>query len=158
MLIWYANLPEETAWYAHRQHGGWGAVGTILVFGHFFIPFAFLMSRHIKRNTLTLCIGAAFLLVIHWIDMQFLILPNFAHGAAAAHASATQAVGEHAPAHASFMGSLGEWLHQMHAADALCFFGILSLVTGVAVFNIRRTSLLPLRDPRLPESVAFQNF
>jgi hypothetical protein len=155
MLIWYANLPEETAWFAHRQHGGWGAVGTILVFGHFFIPFAFLMSRHMKRNTVTLCTAAVFLLVVHWIDMQFLILPNVAHGAA---------VAEHAPASehaatvlASFTSGLGEWLHQMHAADALCFFGILSLIVGVTLFNIRRTSLLPTRDPRLLEALSFQN-
>ncbi|MCB1218981.1 quinol:cytochrome C oxidoreductase, partial [bacterium] len=95
MLIWYANLPEETAWFAHRAVDGWGAIGTILVVGHFFIPFVFLMSRHVKRNGIALSAGAIFLLVIHCIDMQFLILPGADHGAE--HAAGGEA---HAVAHA----------------------------------------------------------
>ena len=27
MLIWYANLPEETGWFSHRMVDGWGAAG-----------------------------------------------------------------------------------------------------------------------------------
>ena len=30
MLIWYANIPEETMWFAHRMEHGWGAVSVVL--------------------------------------------------------------------------------------------------------------------------------
>ena len=157
MLIWYANLPEETHWFAVRAHNGWGAIGTILVFGHFFLPFAFLMSRHVKRNPVGLAIGAILLLVIHCIDMQFLILPNVGHGAE----HAGEHAGEHGEAAAAtghgFAHDLGEYTKQIDWADFGCFLGFLAIVAGVAIFNIRRTNLVPLRDPRLAESLHFQN-
>src|SRR5262249_49494805 len=95
-----------------RLEGGWGAVGTLLVFGHFFVPFAFLMSRHIKRNPVTLAVGAVLMLVIHWIDMQFLVLPNFEH--AAGHGAENAA--EHAVEHAAAQGAAA-------AADANTLWG-----------------------------------
>ena len=49
-LIQYADLPEETGWYRDRQLGNWSTIGAVLIFGHFLVPFAFLLSRHVKRN------------------------------------------------------------------------------------------------------------
>ena len=158
MLIWYANLPEETVWYAHRKEGGWSAVGQILVFGHFLVPFAFLMSRHIKRNAVTLSIGAAFLLVIHWIDMQYLILPNAGHGHGGDHAQHVHdAVAISSAGHPPFDHELGLWMHNITLADAACYLGMLCLVAGVTIMNIRKNNLVPLRDPRLSETLHFQN-
>lgn len=154
MLIWYANLPEETRWFADRAKDGWGAVGTILVFGHFFIPFAFLMSRHVKRHPVGLSIGAIFLLIIHCFDMQYLILPTAAHGAG--HGEAAVPAAE--PGVSRFAQDLGAYLHHADWADFGCFAGMLALVAGFALSNIRRTNLLPTRDPRLAESLHFQNF
>lgn len=159
MLIWYANLPEETRWFADRAEGGWGAIGTILVFGHFLIPFAFLMSRHIKRNTVALCTGALFLLVIHCFDMQFLILPTAAHDHAAA---ATGGHGEGVATAietglARFPHDLGVYMHNVKWADFGCFFGLLFALAGLTLLNVRRANLVPLRDPRLAEALHFQN-
>lgn len=152
MLIWYANLPEETHWYAVRKEGGWGAIGTILLVGHFLFPFAFLMSRHIKRNSVTLCFGAIFLLVIHCLDMQYLILPSAGHGNSADHS------GEAAKAHADTFGAqFGEYLHHVSWMDFACFLGVLAVVAGLTIRNIRQTPLLPVRDPRLAESLHFTN-
>jgi hypothetical protein len=163
MLIWYANLPEETRWFADRKEGGWLAVGTILVFGHFLVPFAFLMSRHVKRNGTALAAGAIFLLVIHWIDMQYLILPSAGHGDAHGADGAAHA-GAHAdPALAiqdgfeRFPHEFSVWLHGMHWTDAACFVGVLAIVAGIAILNIRKANLVPLRDPRLAEALHFQN-
>ena len=50
-LIWYANIPEETVWFLHRQEGSWMTISVLLLAGHFLVPFFFLMSRHIKRRT-----------------------------------------------------------------------------------------------------------
>ena len=149
MLIWYANLPEETVWYAHRQHGGWAIVGTLLIVGHFLFPFAFLMSRHVKRHPLGLAFGAIFLLVIHCIDMQYLILPNMDHGDHAAPAGEA--------AHGGFAHEFGAYLHTISWADFGCYVGLLALLGGFVLMNVRRTNLVPVRDPRLAESLKFQN-
>ena len=75
-LYWYGNIPEETAFYAHRLVPGWKPLSLVLMFGHFVFPFFFMMSRHIKRNVRTLAFGAAWVLVLHYIDMYWLVMPN----------------------------------------------------------------------------------
>ena len=59
LLIWYANIPEETGWYLVRQNGGWQWVSLLLLFGHFVLPFCGLMSRRAKRNRITLACDAS---------------------------------------------------------------------------------------------------
>ncbi|MEZ5966570.1 MAG: hypothetical protein R3F56_22225 [Planctomycetota bacterium] len=135
MLIWYANLPEETAFYAHRKEGNWQWVGAALVFGHFLAPFAFLMSRHIKRNRLTLAVAAVFMLVMHWVDMAFLILPNW-------HPTGE---GHHEPG-----------LH-LHVLDVTSVLGVAAVILGATLVGLRKTPLVPERDPRLAESLHFNN-
>ncbi|HEX6811444.1 MAG TPA: quinol:cytochrome C oxidoreductase [Planctomycetota bacterium] len=152
MLQWYANMPEETHWFLVRTVNGWGAIGTILIVGHFFIPFAFLMSRHVKRHGMALSAGAIFLLVIHCIDMQFLILPNASHGQEEGQAAKELLAGS-----AGFSEQLGDYLHHVHWTDFGCFLGILSLVAGLTLMNMRKANLVPIRDPRLSESLHFLN-
>ncbi|MCR9244461.1 MAG: hypothetical protein NXI31_05475 [bacterium] len=158
MLIYYANLPEETHWFAVRAQEGWGAIGMILIVGHFLFPFAFLLSRHVKRSGLGLSFGAIFLLVIHCFDMQFLILPGNTGGHG--HGAGTENGAEHAhgAAGGTFGEQFGEYLHNVSWADFGCFAGLLAIVAGLTIFNIRRTNLVPVRDPRLAESLHFQNF
>lgn len=163
MLIWYANLPEETRFFAVRRAGnGWGAVGTLLIFGHFLVPFAFLMSRHMKRNTVTLVIGSLFLLVMHWIDMQYLILPNFAaHDSAASGGEAAHHAAETGSATAlfdHFGHDLPLWLGNLKWFDFTNLLGMVALLCGLTLFYTRKSNLLPTRDPRLVESLSFHNF
>jgi hypothetical protein len=75
-LIWYGNIPEETIWYQHRWHGSWKAISLILVFGHFMVPFLVLLTRRAKRNLLVLAGFSGWLLVMHWIDLQWLVMPT----------------------------------------------------------------------------------
>ena len=77
MLIWYANIPEETVWFKHRAHGGWAVLGITLAVGHLLIPFFGLMSRHVKRNSKALGFWAVWLLVMHWVDVHWVVMPNF---------------------------------------------------------------------------------
>ena len=159
MLIWYANLPEETVWYEHRTEHGWGAIGPILIVGHFLFPFVFLMSRNMKRHSVALPAGAIFLLVIHCIDMQYLILPSGLGGHGGDHggdggAAAIDATGEHAH---GFGAQFGEYLHTISWADFGCFAGLLCLIAGFTLLNVRRSNLIPLRDPRLREGLNFHN-
>lgn len=74
-LIWYANIPEETIWYQHRWEGSWKAVTLLLIIGHFAVPFLVLISRAAKRSTFILAIVGAWMLLMHWVDLYWLVMP-----------------------------------------------------------------------------------
>lgn len=82
LLIWYANIPEETVWLKHRQAHGWDMVTLLLVFGHFIIPFIALMPRAAKRNTNIVIGMSLWLLMMHWADLYWLVYPQFAQAPA----------------------------------------------------------------------------
>ena len=98
------------------------------------------------------------------MDMQFLILPSATsgHGTHVAHKPAVgdngQAVADAVQSGVStFAHDFGVYLHNVDWADFGCFAGVFALVAGFALWNIRRTNLVPLRDPRLSESLHFVN-
>jgi hypothetical protein len=131
-LIWYGNIPEETEYYAMRslgEHGAhWLPWSIALMVGHFAVPFLFLMSRHIKRNPLLVGFGAVWMMVIHYVDIHWLIRPNW---------------------HSEF--------NHFGLFDILTLVGIGGLFLGTATLLLARKSLLPQKDPRLAESLAFEN-
>ncbi|MBD3257073.1 hypothetical protein GF377_01475 [candidate division GN15 bacterium] len=75
-LIWYGNIPEETVWYLHRWHGNWKVLSLILLFGHFMLPFVVLIFRNTKRNLYMMGFFAIWFLLMHWIDMYWLVYPT----------------------------------------------------------------------------------
>src|ERR671912_46718 len=75
-LIWYANMPEETIWFKARLEGSWKMVSILLMVGHFAAPFFYLMGRAVKRRGLTLAIGGAWLLVMHFVDLYWQVMPT----------------------------------------------------------------------------------
>jgi hypothetical protein len=77
LIIWAGNLPEEITWYMRRLHGGWGTVGLLLVVFHFAVPFVFLLSRSFKRDISRLVWLATALLVMRWVDLLWIIEPNY---------------------------------------------------------------------------------
>lgn len=129
-LIWYANLPEETAWFLKRQTGDWSIFSLALIAGHFVIPFLYLISRGIKRNKILLLIGALWMLVWHWLDLYYLIMPELTPG------------GSNLP---------------LHPLDLLCFIGLGGIFLAAMAKIAGRHSLIPVGDPRLGESLKFEN-
>jgi hypothetical protein len=77
LIIWAGNLPAEITYYIRRINGGWGYVGLIVVIGHFTIPFAILLSRPFKRDIRKLVWLAVWLLFMRWLDLLWIIEPNF---------------------------------------------------------------------------------
>jgi hypothetical protein len=80
MLIWYANLPEETIFYAHRAQGGWMAVSYSILAFKFVVPFLMLLPRGAKRDKAHLTRVAVLLLIMQWVDIYWLVYPNFNEG------------------------------------------------------------------------------
>jgi hypothetical protein len=77
ILVWSANLPEETGWYITRMSNGWGFVGAIVVILHFALPFLVLLNRGIKKKPNTLVLVAVWLLVMRVVDLFWLIAPTY---------------------------------------------------------------------------------
>lgn len=77
LIIWAGNLPEEIPWFLIRLNNGWGAVGLLLVLGHFMLPFALLLSRDLKRNYKFLRGIAILVLVMRCVDLYWIVMPTF---------------------------------------------------------------------------------
>jgi hypothetical protein len=127
-LIWYGNLPEETIWFKARMEGSWMTVSLFLMAGHFGVPFFYLMGRAVKRRGWTLALGGAWLLAMHFLDLYWQVMPT---------------------------------LHPEGLRPSLLDVAALMAVGGcfvsAASWLMRRQALVPLRDPRLAESLAFEN-
>ena len=77
LLIWSANIPEETKWYLHRTRGGWGYIAIAVVILHFALPFLLLLSRDLKRNARKLALLAIVVFVMRFVDLFWIITPTF---------------------------------------------------------------------------------
>jgi hypothetical protein len=128
MLIWYGNVPEETEWFLKRQTGGWTAISLTLLFGHFVLPFLMLISRRVKRRPLPLAVIGVYVAVMCWVDMYWLVIPEFSPGVA-----------------------------RFGLLDVLVYLGMAGIYSAVLVWRLGRASLVPEGDPRLKESLAFEN-
>jgi hypothetical protein len=127
-LIWYANLPEETVWYAARMEGSWMTVSLVLMAGHFGAPFFYLMGRAVKRKGSTLAVGGAWLLTMHFVDLYWQVMPTL-------HPEGFRP---------SFL-------------DVAAFVTVGGCFVAAAGWLLRRQALVPMRDPRLAESLALEN-
>lgn len=77
MLIWYANIPEETEFFLLRAQNGWLAVSMSLLIFRFIIPFLILLPRSAKRSEGTLKAVCWGVLLMQFVDIYWMIYPNF---------------------------------------------------------------------------------
>src|SRR5438094_4211006 len=128
MLIWYANIPEETQYFLTRNTESWWGLSMVLVVGRFFGPFAILLLQSIKKHSRQLCYVAAWILLMQMLDIYLVVLPAL-HG-----------TGVHV--------SLWDFA-------ALIAIGVTLAFAYLRI--VGRTSLFPVRDPRLVESLKLVN-
>lgn len=76
LLIWYANIPEETVYFAARFADGYSTLFYVNIIMCFLLPFLILMMRNAKRNPIVLTIAGSIILVGHWIDMYLMVMPG----------------------------------------------------------------------------------
>lgn len=130
MLIWYANIPEETVWFEWRFNSGWAWVSVILLFGHLLFPFLGLMARTVRRSKKFLFYASIYMLCMHWLDHYWLVMPQY--------------MDDHSFAAIPLV--------QIPVA-----IGMIGLFVALFCFIARDKSLIPLKDPRLGESLNFKN-
>ena len=128
MLQWYANIPEETEYYIVRNTESWWPLSMLLVVGRFFGPFAILLLQSIKKQPHRLSMIAGWILLMQALDMYLIVLPSL-HGTGV---------------------RLSVW-------DLLCPVAIGCSLAFIYLRLVGRTSLFPVRDPRLIESLRLTN-
>jgi hypothetical protein len=75
MLIWYANIPEETIYFKIRMHGPYKFFYWINIILNFVCPILILMPRPNKRNYFVVTLVAVLILLGHWIDFYQMVMP-----------------------------------------------------------------------------------
>jgi hypothetical protein len=122
LLIWSENLAEEIPWYLHRIGGGWEWIAIVLILFQFALPFVLLLSRNTKRDSHILAAVAAMILLMHWLDILWMVAPSFY------------------PAR-----------FHIHWLDIAAPLGIGAFWLAVFISYLKARSLLPLHDPRFAE-------
>ncbi|RYY88981.1 MAG: quinol:cytochrome C oxidoreductase [Chitinophagaceae bacterium] len=124
MLIWYANIPEETVYFKPRLHGAYRGIFFLNLIINFLAPLLILMKRGSKRNYGTISLMAVLILFGHWLDFYQMVFP---------------AVSEH---HVPFM--LADF------GVALFFVGLIMFVTAR---TLAKHPLYARNHPFLKESI-----
>ena len=149
MLIWYANIGEETVYFRERIDSY-----PVLFYGNliinFILPFFVLMRNDTKRKQGSMVLVAVLLFIGHWIDVFLMVKPGVLH---TAHALASH--GE----------AVNEMAHGMHESNFVSGFtlpgflefgtliGFLGLFLYVVFRTMTKASLTPKNDPYLQESI-----
>jgi len=125
MLIWYANIPEETQWMIVRTRGSWQGVALAFVAALFVVPFVALLSAKAKRSPL---LGAVAWVVLagHWLGFVWIVHP--AH-------------------HPEGVAWSRFWI------DPFALLVVVGVAGRVVARAFERHPLYPVHDPRLPEAV-----
>lgn len=77
MLIWYANIPEETYWFMQKFQGSWLYVSFGIILINFLVPYAALVSQPSKSNLTRLKQMALWLIFAHLYDLYWLTMSTF---------------------------------------------------------------------------------
>lgn len=137
MLIWYANIPEETPWFLHRWQGGWKVITIGLIVVHFLIPLFGLIQRKNKRSSGRMLFMAVWILFAHMFDLYWIVMP--AHNTAAVHAGLTNSYGP----------SIG-------LAELAAVLIAVGFTTFWFAFRAKDKNLMPIGDPKLMRGMNFR--
>lgn len=127
LLIWIANLPEEVPWYLARNRGSWLPLAVFLVVFHFLVPFFVLLSRDLKRNPRALGFMAVWVLLVHYVDVYWVMMPALRHEAALTPG----------------------WM------DLAALVGVGAAAVAFVAWRVRGTAAVPVGDPYLADSLRY---
>jgi hypothetical protein len=126
-------------WFAYRTADNFLYLSVGLVIGRFVIPFFYMLPRAVKRDAKWLLPVAIFIVLMEFYDMFWLVQPAMAHNYA-------NETGSH---HMELVIS---------SVDYLTFIGIGGFFLMVLTWRLCAKALVPVKDPRLTESLQFENF
>lgn len=124
MLIWYANIPDETVYFKLRQQGPYSIIFYANFIINFIGPILILMARPSKRNYFTVSFMALMIIFGHWLDFYQMIMP----------------------------GPLGEHWH-INWFEIGVFMGFVGLLINRVASTLTKSSLVPNNNVLLKETV-----
>jgi hypothetical protein len=132
MLIWYAAIPEETAYFHRRwDYPSWQLISIAVVVVKFIMPFFLTMSRNVKRNLGVIGFAAGWIAALHLVEMYYWIMPYYAPDTDVPF---------------SMMGM---------ATDVGCILLCVGVYLAVVFKRMLNHPVIPVRDPRLQRSLDF---
>lgn len=124
MLIWYANIPEETIYFKIRMHGPYKFFYWLNIILNFVCPILILMPRPNKRNYFVVVLVAVLIIFGHWIDFYQMIMP----------------------------GTVGaDWQMGWFEIGILC--GFVGLVIWLVANKLTKAPMVPQNHPFLKETI-----
>lgn len=154
-IIYNANVPEETYWYTIRElnpdgtPNQWKWVGLAIMFGHFFLPFLYFLQYKTKVTPALIRGGAFWVLAFVVVDLAYNILPTkklVNEAGQMINLSGNVAASPYEWVPAPFLSSTWVWVvAAMAAVGGACVWMYLR--------SFGQTKLIPVRDPRILESV-----
>ncbi|HSC54773.1 MAG TPA: hypothetical protein VLC98_14170 [Phnomibacter sp.] len=124
MLIWYANIPEETEYFKTRVFGEYRGLFFLNLVLNFVSPLLIFMKAGAKRNYTIVTFTAVLIIVGHWIDFYLMVMPK--------------PLGAHAQ------------LSWFELGIALGYVGLIIWLVGRA---LEKAPLVPMNHPLLKESI-----
>ena len=128
MLIWYANIPEETIYFKIRNTESWNILSTLLVAGRFFAPFPLLLFQGVKKKQRLICSIAVLMIAMQLLDLYVVVLP-----------------------------SLHQTGVSLSIYDFSALMAVGGFAAGIFFKNLSATHTYPVKDPRLAGSVNLHN-
>lgn len=125
MLIWYANIPEETEYYIMRSQNGWMFISTLLLVFRFIVPFLVLLPRGAKRDNKVVVLVSLLILVMQYVDIYWMVYPNFNDGVV-----------------------------QFGLQEIGIFAGFAGLYLFLLLGFFKKNNLVPVKDPRMSEALS----
>jgi hypothetical protein len=135
-LYWYGNVPEEVQFYNHRRVGTWYHMSVLLPICYFVVPFVTLLPRGNKRNPKILAFIATWIVCFHCYDQYWQIMPELLK----------PTVHDNPVSGIQF-----SWM----TLASICFF--IGLLLSVLTYGWKQAPMIPVGDPRLQESLHFEN-
>lgn len=128
MLIWYADLPEETFWFMQKWEGSWAIFSIGLIIIKFLVPYIVLVSQPSKMDPKKLKFISVWLLFAHLYDLFWFVMPEM----------------EELSGGYSF-----SWIDLV--------FPIAAVGLIILVFNMKakKENLIPIGDPKLQRGLDF---
>ncbi|MFN3782084.1 MAG: quinol:cytochrome C oxidoreductase, partial [Candidatus Kapaibacteriota bacterium] len=126
MLIWYANLPEETFWYITRGTGSWLYFSIGIIFVKFVVPYVVLLPQPAKMDPKRLKFISLWILFAHYYDLFWIVMPTFSKNS-------------------FFFG----WIEITTILLGIGFIIVIFYYFG------SRTNLIPIGDPKLKRAIEF---
>ena len=128
MLIWYADLPEETFWFLQRWEGSWAIISIGLIIVQFLVPYIALVTQPSKMNPKRLKFVSIWILFAHLYDIFWLVMPEMEE---------------------LYGGYIFSWI------DFVFPIAVAGLLILVFNFRAKKENMVPIGDPKLQRGLDF---